>query len=90
MESDTRTIRVFIPSINNIRTVRRVDFHPTTEDNLPLISSMIDGISLQTSIEVEEQTQDGCAEDQFSHCLSSMFIPHKSHLGNSDGPPLPK
>lgn len=66
MERDPRTIRVLIPARITIRTVRRVDFNPRTEDTLP--SMTIDGLSRQAKIEVEEQKPEGCADDQFSQC----------------------
>ena len=51
MESDTRLIRVYVPSSQRIRILRRADFHPITDNLLPSVTSLLDGISRQRAIE---------------------------------------
>lgn len=111
MESDSRLVRVFIPSKNVLRVVRRADFHPVKGNRLPSVSSLLDGLSRQREFEDEtsslhqeevENTLVQCMvalhhnssileyiEPNRSGLLRANLVPHKTHQGISDGPPLP-
>ncbi len=57
MESNTRFIRAYLPSSKSVKVIRRADFRLNKEDRLPGISTLIDGLSRQASIEVDEDEE---------------------------------
>ncbi len=73
-------IRVYLPSNKSVKVIRRSDFRLIREDRLPGISTLIDGLSRQASIEVDEdvEKEQANAEAHLVHCLL-LFI--KTHLG---------
>lgn len=79
-----------MPAEQRIRVVRRAEFHPSSsEDNLLSMLSVLNGNVRQLSIEVDTQDMDGVADEQLQQFFNSNVIPHKPHLGISDGYPLP-
>lgn len=70
VEGDQRLIRVYVPTTNKIRRVRRADFHRNKSTPLPSVSALLDGIYRQRIIE-EETNED--TEDQTEEVLQSTL-----------------
>lgn len=100
MESDESLERVYIPVSRNVRNVRFAEFHATKEAMIPWISSLMDELSRQRSIEETESGPREDVEEIIHECIStipissarnflSLLAPHKSYTGMSDGSKLP-
>lgn len=87
MESETRLMRVFVPSKMSIRAVLQVDFHLTSTCKLSSLLYLRDGLSRKANVETEQETEDGIAEEHLINATAS--IARETHPGISDGPPLP-
>jgi len=62
LHSEQTLLRVYVPETKRIILVRRGDFRPVGNSKLPGIETLIDGLSKQSLIEVEEEV-DGQAEE---------------------------
>lgn len=78
IEIDEPIIRVLIPVVNKVRTVPRVDCHPTTEDTPTSIFSMIHGPSRQASIYVVENPRRGSRTTKFHSVFARCSFRTKS------------
>ncbi len=74
MESRTGLIRVYLPSSKSVKVIRRADFRLIKEDRLPGMSTLIDGLSRQASIEVDEdeEKEHTNAEAHVVHCVTAL------------------
>ncbi len=74
MESSTRLIRVYLPSAKSVKVIRCTDFRLIKDSRLPGISTCIDGLSRQASIEVDEDVQQEHpnAEAHLIHCVTAL------------------
>ena len=73
MESDTRLIRMYVPTDKRIHVVRRADFRTVKEEKLPSVASLLDGLSRQHSIEFINIDENGQAESHLLHCMTSIY-----------------
>lgn len=77
MESSETLYRLYIPESKKIKT-RRQDFPPCTEDQLPGVSTLLDGIARQHELESVANV-DGSSEDM----LTQAFQAHHTALTHS-------
>ncbi len=65
---------MYLPSSKSVQVIRRSDFRLIKEDKLPGISALIDGLSRQASIEVDEDTEreHASAEAHLLHCVTAL------------------
>ncbi len=68
MESSSRLIRVYLPSTKEDKVIRRADFRVIKDNKLRGISTLIDALSRQASIEVDE-----AKEDEQSNAEAHLF-----------------
>lgn len=79
MESDTRLIRVYVPAKQTIRIVRYSDFPITSNNLLPSVSSLIDGLAREKELHINSKSlEDNDAEEQLIQCMA--FIHHNGKI----------
>lgn len=74
MASDSRLSRVYIPATGQVKSIRLADFKASKGTKLPGISTLLDGLSRQASIEADDDRTDtnDNAEAHLTFCLSSI------------------
>lgn len=72
MESDTRLIRMYVPTDKRIHVVRRADFR-TVKEERPSVASLLDGLFRKHSIEIINNDENGQAESHLLHCMTSIY-----------------
>ncbi len=65
---------MYLPSTKVVKVILRADFRVLKDNRLPGISTLIDGLSRQASIEVDEakEGEQPNAEAHFVHCLTAL------------------
>ena len=72
-EGDNHLFRVHIPRESKTKVIRRDDFHSSNIHRLPAISSLLDGLSRQASVEASEDAENaGDAESHLFDMTSSI------------------
>lgn len=97
LESDQVLYRIYLPETKRIIITRCQDFHACTSQQLPGVSSLLDGIARQSELEASSNAQDGIAEDILAQAFHiyrpslSFHSPTASIAkGNLKDPRLPR
>ena len=77
MESDNKFVRVFMPSTGQISTIKRADFKGVSSNELPKISTLLDGLSREAEIEAEESKYSNLLTDAEAHLVHAMTAPKR-------------
>ena len=79
MESDTSLFRIYVPYMKKILKVRTHYFRVCKSEQLPGISSLLDGIARQSELEVEPEDE-YFAEDVLAQAFQAFTIPLRDAL----------
>ena len=90
VEGDNHLFRVYMPGESKTKVIRRDDLHSSNIHRLPAISSPLDGLSRQASIEASEDSEyAGDAQSLLVHMTSSIFGANPPFATLSKGSDLP-
>lgn len=84
-QSDTRLLSVYIPSLDKTKVVRSADFHETSEQELPRISTLVEGIPRQAVIDSRMGEDTDGRTDAESLLIYAMTVQHYPNTSTQDG-----